>query len=184
MDNPLFLAFFFGIFHLLGGLAFGRGLRDWRADHDKSLTLVYLGLFLGGGAALFNWFFLLREGQTLFGLAGPAVFGLAAFAAFFLWTGELSRKNEKSIVTLAMGIVAVLIGLFVTPILIAQAQTQELTLADWIFGPCIAILPFFVGINFIYLAAKALRTTRAFDEVAAEEEAKQDKALEDRKKRK
>jgi uncharacterized membrane protein len=182
--NPFFLAFFFGIFHMLGGLAFGRGLREWRDDPDRGAMLLLWGLLIGVGPVFFDWLFLLREGQTLPGLAGGAVFVIAALITFFLWTGELSRKNEKSIISLLIGIVAVLVGIAVTPILITQARTHELTWTDWVFGPCIAILPFFVGVNFIYLATKALRTKRTFDEVADEEEKKQDKAIKERRRKK
>lgn len=183
LDNPFFLAFFFSIFHLLGGLALGRGLHGWRVTNENGVTLIIWGLLIGVGPFLFDWFFLLREGQILPGLVGPAIFVLAALVTFFVWTGELSRKNEKSIISLIIGMTAVLVGLGITPILITQAQTRELTLADWVFGPCIAILPFFVGINFIYLAIKAMWSKRTFDDVAAEEEEKQDKAIEVKTKR-
>lgn len=177
MMSPLFLAFFFGIFHLLGGMAVGRGMRNWRQDPDNGLSLLLWGILLGLGPILFDWLFLLREGQVLYGMIGPAVFILAALFVYFFWSGKLAKKDEKTIISLLMGIVATLVGLGVTPILIAQARTHELTAADWIFGPCIAILPFFVGVNFIWLAVKALRKNQTFDEVAAEEEEKQEKAI-------
>jgi len=46
-NNPLFLVFFFGIFHGFGGLAFGKGLRDLSTGNRKSINLILWGALLG-----------------------------------------------------------------------------------------------------------------------------------------
>ncbi len=163
--TPTFVAFFFGIFQLFGGLALGRGLSS------KRFSLAFLGALFGIVAAFFDWFFLIREGLVALGILSIGVFILAAAPTFVFWRGAWMERNEKSIITLIMGFVVVALGIGVAPILIKQARAHELTSADWFFGSCIGIMPFLVGINFILTATKALRRKKTFDEVADEERA-------------
>ncbi|MCZ2127421.1 MAG: hypothetical protein LC099_06555 [Anaerolineales bacterium] len=163
--TPLFFAFFFGIFQLFGGMAFGRGLAS------KQFSLAFLGIVFGGGASLFD-VFLFRGEFVLLGFLGVGAFILAAILVYAFWRGAWFEKNEKSLTTLLMGVATVALGIGIAPILIRQARSHELGFADWFFGSCIGILPFFVGFNFIWAAAKALRSKRTFDDVADEEQNK------------
>ena len=46
LDNPIFLTAFFGIFHVIGGLAFGKGIRDVFANSTGRQLLIFGGIDL------------------------------------------------------------------------------------------------------------------------------------------
>src|SRR5512133_2187932 len=123
--NPYFLVMFFGIFHVIGGLALGKGLRERVTDAGTGNQLIAWGLLMGVSPTLFDWFFLIREGALVPGLIGPVLFVVTAVIGGIFFTGELSRKNEKSIAAILMGGTSLMLGLMPTPYLIQQAQTRE-----------------------------------------------------------
>ena len=108
LDNPIFLTAFFGIFHVVGGLAFGKGIRDTLANSKGRQLLIFGGL-MGVTPLIFDWFFLYREGWVLHALSGPLLFLLAAVSGAFIFTQRLTAIHEKSIGAILMGSIALMI---------------------------------------------------------------------------
>ena len=173
--HPLILVVFFGIFHGFGGLAFGKGLRDRITGNNGSGSLILWGAIMGLTPILFDWFFLINNGQTLYGLIGPGIFVLAAIAAGIFYTTKLTRVHEKSFGAILMGGSSLAVGLVIIPYLLEQAQTQELGLEDYIFGGCIPIIFLVVGISFLWSGISAIQNNKSFDEHMDEREAEIEK---------
>ena len=174
--TPLFLVFFFGIFHLFGGLAFGRGLRDLFDSKEHKTNLILWGALMGITPTLFDWFFLIRDGQLIEGLIGPAIFILSTLISAIFLTAKLTAVHEKSIGAILMGGCALMFGLLLAPYLYQQAFSaastlqRELELADYLFGSCLLILPLLVGTGFIWNGVQAILKNRSFDEHMQERE--------------
>lgn len=115
LDNPLFLTVLFGIFHILGGLAFGRGIRAKMKAKKTGGHLLAWGAIMGITPILFDWFFLIRVGKITYGLTGPVLFFATVIGGIFL-NGELTRNNEKSISAMLMGGTSLLLGFMLTPL--------------------------------------------------------------------
>jgi hypothetical protein len=173
---------FFGIFHVIGGLALGKGLRERVLDAGASNQMIAWGLIMGASPTLFDWFFLIREGALVPGLIGPASFLVAAIVGGIFFTGELSRKNEKSIAAILMGGTSLMLGLMITPYLIQQAQTREnLGLVDYVCGGLIPVFFIFIGGSFAWTGFSAIRKRRTFDEHVAERELENEEKSNSRK---
>lgn len=170
LNNPLFLVLFFGIFHVFGGLALGKGVRDRLAKDNKGNSLIAWGVLMGVAPALFDWVFLVNQGYVWHGLTGPVLFITAAAIAAIFFTEKLTRVHEKSIGAILMGGAALLLGLALAPYLVKQALTMDLSPADYIFGSCLLVLPLFVGFGFVWNGVTAILKNRAFDEHIAERE--------------
>lgn len=180
--NPYFLVVFFGIFHVIGGLAFGKGVRERISDGKAGSQLIVWGLLMGGSPILFDWFFLIRVGELVPGLMGPILFIAAAIAGGMFFTGELSRKNEKSIAAILMGGTSLMLGLMITPYLIRQAQTHEnLGLVDYVCGGLIPVFFIFIGGSFAWTGFSAIRKRLTFDEHVAERELEHEEKSKSRK---
>ncbi|MBL8061373.1 MAG: WVD2 family protein [Anaerolineales bacterium] len=170
LDNPLFLTVLFGIFHILGGLAFGRGIRAKMKAEKTGGHLLVWGAIMGITPILFDWFFLIRVGKITYGLIGPVLFFATVIGGIFL-NGELTRNNEKSISAMLMGGASLLLGFMLTPYLLQQAQTREnLEFADYLCGGLIPIFFIGVGLSFVWNGFSAIRKRRTFDEHIAERE--------------
>ena len=169
--NPLFLVVFFGIFHVIGGLGFGKGIRERITDAKAGNQLIVWGLLMGTLPILFDWFFLIRVGEVVSGLVGPILFIISAFIGGIFFTGELSRKNEKSMGAILMGGTALMLGLMLTPYLIQQAQTRDdLGLVDHLCGGSIPIFFIVIGFSFAWTGFSAIRKNLSFDEHITERE--------------
>ena len=177
--NPLLLVSFFSAFHLLGGLAFGKGLRD-----TESKQLILWGGFMGITPIVFDWAFLIREDMLFYGLIGPTVFVIAGILGYSLLTTKFSKANEKSIGAIMMGASSLLIGLILAPYLINQVLTLDLQPADYLFGSCLLVLPILVGIGFIWSGFTAILKKRTYDEHVAEREIELEEKISRKKKSK
>lgn len=182
--NPLVLVIFFGIFHLIGGLALGKGIRERFGEADTGNQLIVWGFLMGAAPILFDWFFLIRAGMVQPGLIGPVLFVIAAIVGGIFFNGELSRRNEKSIAAVLMGGTSLMLGLLLTPYLIQQAQTRDnLGLVDYLCGGLIPVLFIFVGTSFAWTGLSAILKRRSFDEHIAERETEiEEKAQKKRRK--
>ncbi len=169
-SNPLFLVLFFGIFHIFGGLAFGKGIRDRLMKDSKGSQLIAWGVLMGVVPVLFDWVFLIGQGYMLHGLAGPALFVITAIVGALFLTKKLTSVHEKSIGAILMGGTALLFGLTLAPYLIKQAFKMKLGPADYIFGGCLLVLPLLVGFGFVWNGVTAILKNRTFDEHIAERE--------------
>lgn len=167
--NPIILVLFFGIFHLTGGLAVGKGIRERGSDKKAGGQLIAWGAIMGVTPTLFDWFFLIREGELVWGLIGPGLFIMAGILGWVFLNGELSRRNEKSIGAVLMGGTALILGLLLTPYLIQQAQIREgIGLVDYVCGGAIPLMFIFIGASFAWNGVTALRKNMSFDELIAE----------------
>ncbi|MBI5302198.1 MAG: hypothetical protein HY868_08680 [Chloroflexi bacterium] len=163
-DSPLFLVFFFSIFHALGGAAVGRAIRTLQSEPQNSLTLFIWGGIMGLGPLVFDWFFLIREGELGYGMIGPAVFVVVALVGGFLWRGALEKIDGGAIASAAVGGAACLIGIMLAPYLIGIARTRQLEIADWCFGTLLVLLFVGVGASFAWTGALAIFHGHTFDE--------------------
>lgn len=171
IGNPLILVVFFGIFHVIGGLGLGKGIRERITDPKAGNQLIAWGLIMGALPIVFDWFFLIRVGHFISGLVGPTLFIIAALVGGIHFTGELSRKNEKSIGAIMMGGTALMLGLMLTPYLIQQAGTRDdLGLVDYLCGGSIPVFFILIGTNFVWTGFTAIRKHLTFDERIAERE--------------
>jgi hypothetical protein len=171
IGEPYFLVIFFGIFHIVGGLAFGKGLRERISDKAAGNSLIVWGILMGGLPIIFSWVFLLREGYLVAGWIGPALFVVSSIFGGIFFIGELSRKNEKSIGAILMGGTSLMLGLMIASFLIKQAQTQEgLGVIDYLCGGSIPIFFIFIGGSFAWTGLTAIRKKRDFDGYTAEQE--------------
>lgn len=164
LSNPLFLATFFSIFHGFGGAAIGRGLRTLSNEPENGTQFIFWGILMGVPPIVFDWFFLLRVGETSYGFIGPGVFVLAALITGFFWTEELDLLDQKAIGAVAMGGSALLLGLILTPYLINQALTRDLKVVDWFFGSCFLLFFILIGGGFVWNGIMALIRSTTFDE--------------------
>lgn len=163
-DNPLFLAFFFSIFHAFGGAAVGRALRTLQSEPGNSITLLIWGGIMGLGPLLFDWFFLIRENQLVYGLIGPGVFLLMILVSGLLWRGVLEEIDGKAIAATALGSAAFLIGVAITPYLIGIARTRTFGAVDWIFGTVMVLMFVGVGASFAWTGVMAIFHGHTFDD--------------------
>lgn len=171
--NPLILVVFFGIFHLIGGLAVGKGIRERAAEGKSGSELMLWGAVIGITPILFDWFFLIREGELIWGAVGPALFIAAAIFGRVVLNGDLSRRNEKSIASVLMGGAAFSLGLLLTPYMIQQAQTREnLGAADYVCGGAIPLMFILIGASFVWNGLSAIMKNMPFDELIAERQKK------------
>lgn len=171
MENPYFLALFFGIFHVVGGLAFGKGIRERLAGAKTGSQLLIWGAVMGLPPMLFDWFFLIRAGEKIAGFAGPILFLIAVIVGGIVFTGELSRKHEQSVAAILMGGTALMLGLMLVPYLLRQAQTRsDLVLVDYLCGGFIPLIFILVGASFLWTGFSAIRKNLSFDEHIAERE--------------
>jgi len=169
--DPLIPVVFFGIFHVSGGLAFGKGIRERFGETGSGNQLIAWGFLMGATPILFDWFFLIRVGMVQPGLIGPVLFIISTIVGGIFFKGKLSRRNEKSIAAVLMGGTSLLLGLMLTPYLIQQAQTREnLGLFDYLCGGSIPILFVFIGASFAWTGLSAILKRRSFDEHIAERE--------------
>lgn len=169
--NPIFLVVFFGIFHIAGGLAVGKGVRERVSDSEAGNSLIAWGFIMGGLPLVFDWLFLIREGALIAGLIGPALFVISAIVGGLAFTGELSRKNEKSFGAILMGGTGLMLGLMLTPYLIQQAQTRDdIGMVDYLCGGLIPIIFMFIGGSFVWTGLSAILKKRSFDEHVSERE--------------
>lgn len=164
IENPFLLVAFFAVFHLLGGAALGKGIRD------KNSQQALWGAFMGITPIVFDWAFLIREGLAFYGLIGPFIFVIAVIASYLLFQTKFSKTNEKSIGAILMGSSSLLIGLALAPFLINRALTFDLQPVDYLFGSCILVLPILVGIGFVWSGFAAILKKRTYDEHIAEHE--------------
>lgn len=171
--NPIILVLFFGIFHLTGGLAVGKGIRERRSDNKAGSQLIAWGAVMGATPTLFDWLFLVREGEIVWGFIGPGLFIVAGILGWAFLNGELSRRNEKSIGAVLMGGSALMLGLLLTPYLIQQAQTRgDIGLVDYVCGGAIPLMFILIGASFTLNGITALRRNMSFDELIAERQIK------------
>lgn len=169
--NPYVLIVFFGIFHVTGGLALGKGLRETLNKTEAGKPLMAWGFLMGAVPMLFDWFFLIRIGESA-GWVGPALFVTAIICGWLFFTHELSRKNEKSIAAVLMGGTALMLGLMLTPYLLQQVQIREnLGWADYLCGGSIPLFFILIGGSFAWSGFQALQKKRSFDDHIAEREA-------------
>ena len=169
--NPLILVVFFGIFHVVGGLGLGKGIRERITDPKAGNQLIAWGLIMGALPIVFDWFFLIRVGELVLGLVGPVLFIVAAIVGGMFFTGDLSRNNEKSIGSILMGGTALMLGLMLTPYLIQQANTRDnLGLVDYLCGGSIPVFFILIGASFVWTGFSAIRKNLSFDEHIAERE--------------
>ncbi len=133
-SNPIFLAFFFSIFHAMGGAAIGLGFRSLNQDLQKSKMLFIWGGLMGVVPFLFDWVFLISRGQLLYGLIGPAGWVLSMIVVGLFWQGESQRLNGSALIALFLGGAALIMGILLAPYMIHSAVQNEVGLADWIFG--------------------------------------------------
>lgn len=171
MDNPYFLALFFGIFHIIGGLAFGKGMRERLGGAKTGVQLLIWGAIMGLPPLLFDWFFLIRVGEQAAGFAGPILFLIAMLVGGIVFTGDLSRKHEQSIASILMGGTALMLGLMLVPYLLQQTQTRsDLGLVDYLCGGFIPFIFILVGFSFVWTGFSAIRKNLSFDKHIAERE--------------
>ncbi|GAB4499599.1 MAG: hypothetical protein OHK003_16130 [Anaerolineales bacterium] len=182
--NPFILVAFFGIFHVIGGLSFGKGIRKKFGEAGAGNQLIAWGLLMGAVPIFFDWFFLIRAGMLLTGVIGPALFIVSAAIGGIFLNGELSRRNEKSIAAVLMGGTALMLSLLLIPYLIQQAQTREnLGLVDYLCGGSIPILFILIGASFMWTGLSAILKRRSFDEHIAERETENEEKSQKKRKR-
>lgn len=169
--GPYFFVVFFGIFHILGGLVFGKGLRDKLTDPGAGIGFIIWGLIMGVPPTLFDWFFLIQAGNLVPGLIGPILFIIAAIVGGIYFNGEIARKNAQSIISILMGGTALMLGTMITPYLIQQAQTRDnLNITDYLCGGLIPVLFIGVGLSIVSTGFSAVRKNMTFDELVAQRE--------------
>lgn len=184
LNSPYFLVVFFGIFHMIGGLAFGKGIRERLTGAKTGYKLMVWGAIMGILPMIFDWFFLIRVDKIMAGTVGPALFILAVILGGIFFTKELSRKHEQSIVAILMGGTAFMLGSMLIPYLIQQAQTRDnLGLVDYLCGGFIPFIFILVGFSFIWTGISAMRKNLTFDEHIAEREIEIEETSNQRKKK-
>lgn len=181
LDNPFFLITFFSIFHVFGGLAFGKGMKDVISNSGQGKRLLIWGAFMGISPILFDWLFLIQAGMLFYGLIGPALFIIATIIG---WVIKISKIYEKSIGIILMGLASLLIGISLAPFLITQALTLNLQPVDYIFGSCLLVMPILVGIGFLSSGLKAVRKKQSYDEHIAQHEIEIEEKISKPKKKK
>lgn len=172
LDSPYILVVFFGLFHAAGGLAAGKGLREKFSGSETGGQLLAWGILMGTVPLIFDWFFLIRIGALTAGLIGPVLFGVAILLGAAFFTGEVSRKNEKSIAAILMGGMSFMLGSMLIPYLLQQAETREnLGVIDYVCGGSIPLFFILIGGSFAWSGFQALQKKRSFDDHIAEREA-------------
>lgn len=148
---PPLLVVFFSIFHFLGGVSLGQGLRLLRQGEDAMFYLLF-GAGMGGVPVIFDWVFLIAPGYTIQGLIGPVVFLVAAFVGAFLE----SNSDGPAVISAGLGTGAFLIGLFSIPLMLNAAQGFNPATEDYIFGACFVLLFVVIGGSFAWKGFSAI----------------------------
>jgi hypothetical protein len=177
LDNPLFLVTFFSIFHIVGGLAIGKGIREFILKSDKGKRYILWGAIMGIPPLAFDWAFLIYPGKIIYGSIGPALFIIAIMFASIFLTGKFSETHEKSIGIAVMGLASLLIGLSIAPFIIKQALLPGMGLEDYIFSSCLLVMPILVGFGFLSNAVRAMLNNKSLDEYLDKREIEFEKKL-------
>jgi len=149
---PLFIAVFLSIFHALGGGAVGQGLRAAQSGSNKTTFFFLWGGLMGLTPLIFDWFFLIAQGNLIYGLVGPVLFIAAALASAFLNL----NMDGGAIISAAMGTVALLLGILSIPLMLDAARASNPGLTDYIFGGCFVLMFVVIGGSFAWNGLRAI----------------------------
>lgn len=159
MDPKLIplLVVFLGIFHVIGGAAFGTGLRRmiWEGGEAEFL-LIWGGLF-GGIPMVFDLFLLF--GNPFAGVIGPALFLASMLITTFFWRGVLEEIGAATLTSIVVGAGALLLGAAALPFLVERGEVVFAILWSSIFITAGAIF-LFAGLNALR-RGRAPRTSRS-----------------------
>ncbi len=172
---PLFITVFLSIFHLLGGVAVGQGLRATVRGSDKAIFFLLWGAGMGLLPLIFDWFFLIEQGHLIYGIVGPVLFIVAALASALLQL----KIDGGAIISAALGSVALLLGILSIPLMLDATKTTDPGMVDYVFGGCFVLLFVVIGGSFAWNGFSALFRGISLDQEYAERELK----LQERQKR-
>ncbi len=161
---PLILTVFFSLFHFLGGVAVGQAVRAAQRGSTTAITLAVWGAGMGVLPVVFDWFFLIRPGDWVYGLIGPIVFILAAFGSAFL---EL-KVDGAAVLSAALGSTAFLLGIFVIPLTVDAASTRTFGLEDYVGGTCLVLMFVIIGGSFAWSGFSAMLRGISLDRLYSE----------------
>ena len=173
---PLFITVFFSIFHALGGGAVGQGLRAAQRGSNKATFFFLWGGLMGLLPLIFDWFFLIAQGNLIYGLVGPILFIVTAFASAFLTL----NIDGGAIISAAIGTTGFLLGILSIPLMLDVAKTANPGITDYAFGGCFVLIFAVIGGSFAWNGLRAIFRGVSLDQEYAEREQK----LEEREKRK
>ncbi len=160
---PLLLTVFFGIFHLLGGGALGQAVRLARRGSDPWFFVLW-GAGMGGLPLIFDWFFLIAQGHLIYGLIGPALFGITTLASAFLEV----KMDGGAVISAALGSAGFLIGLLSIPLMLDRSKTSDLGMTDYLGGGCFVLLFVVIGGSFAWSGFSAIVRGISLDQAYAE----------------
>lgn len=165
--SPWFLVIFFGIFQILGGAMLGRGARLVWSEPEAARGLVFGGIMFGIFPMLFDWFYFIQQGQLLYGLIGPALWGGSALLAALAGPGLVRRFDPKAVGAVVIGTAAALLGVFAIPFFMEQLKGRDIGSMDYVFAGCWVFMFVVIGSGTALAGLRALVHERTFDEEAA-----------------
>jgi hypothetical protein len=165
---PLLLTVFFSIFHVLGGVAMGQGVRAALRGSDESMSLVLWGAGMGGLPVIFDWFFLIAQGHLIYGLIGPILFIITTLASAFLQV----KMDGGALISAALGSAGLVMGLLSIPLMLDRSKTFDLGVTDYLFGGCFVLLFVVIGGAFAWNGYSAMLRGISLDQEYAEREQK------------
>lgn len=161
---PIFITVFLSIFHALGGGAVGHGLRTAQRGSNKAGFFFLWGGLMGLVPLIFDWFFLIAQGNLLYGLVGPVLFIITALASAFLNL----NLDTSAIISAAMGTTGLLIGILSIPLMLDAAQTTNPGVADYVFAGCFVLMFVVIGGAFAWNGFGAIFRGITLDQEYAE----------------
>lgn len=165
---PLFLTVFLSIFHALGGGAVGQGFRAAQSGSHKATFFFLWGALMGLVPLIFDWFFLIAQGNLIYGLVGPVLFIATALASAFLTL----NIDGGAIISTALGTVAFLLGLLSIPLMLDAARGRALGTEDYAFSSCFVLMFVVIGGSFAWNGLRAIFRGVSLDDELAERQQK------------
>ncbi len=164
----LFLTVFFSIFHVLGGGAMGQAVRSAQSGSDKTAFFLLWGAGMGVPPLLFDWFFLIAQGQLIYGLVGPVLFVVTLLASAFLQV----KIDGPALISAALGSAAFLLGVLAIPLMLDAARQAGAGLSDYVFGACFVLMFVVIGGSFAWNGLSAIVRGISLDQEYVERERK------------
>lgn len=167
---PLIITVFLGIFHLLGGAALGQGWRALERDSSTATFFFAWGAGMGLLPLVFDWFFLIRMGNWVYGLVGPVILIVSTLASAFLEV----KVDGFAVMSAALGTTAFLLGILAIPLVLDTFRTKETVgFEDYVGGSCMVLLFVVIGGAFAWNGFSAMLRGISLDQEYSEHLQKQ-----------